>query len=167
MPRPDTGPWDLKVQCASCLANLRAFATGVARHYPHRVSGALICFGSLPLRLLRDSAIISTSGQKAEPVSRKSPRASSLPTCAHLEELCASLDKDVWEILPRRESENNHVLRSKAVTRCYLAWGSSPPLSPLLTCSSLLPALFTQVLSHCRPWPLLFPLPGMPFVGSS
>lgn len=27
------------------------------------------------------------------------------------------------------DSENNPVLRSEAATRCYLAWGSSPPLS--------------------------------------
>ena len=96
----------------------------------------MICFGSLAPQTA-DSTIISTSGQKAEPVSRKSPRASSLPTCAHLKNFVHLWTKMCGRYCQGGESENNHVLRSKAVTRCYLAWGSSPPLSPLLTCSSL------------------------------
>lgn len=144
----------LKVQCASCLANPSiCLWLGI-------ISQSIwspTCFGQLAPQTA-DSAI-STSGRRLNLFPGK-PQGLPLSHLRPPEELCASLDKDVWEIIAKEgESENNHVLRSKGCHKMLLfAWGLLPlslhcSPAPASSCS-----LFTQVLSHCRPWPLpLFP----------
>ena len=61
------------------------------------------------------SPVISTSGQKAEPVSRKSPRASSLPTCNHLKTFVHLWIIECGRYCQGGENENHHVLKLKVL----------------------------------------------------
>lgn len=119
------------MQCASCPANLGVFARGQPSIISRSIWSTNLPWQPRPSDCTDSSPVIPTSGQKAEPVSRKSPRASSLPTCNHLKTFVHLWTIECGRYCQGGESENNHVLRLKALgSQDATQPGAHLPLSP-------------------------------------